>query len=253
MPAIIEGIKIAGSYDDVAEKIALAVKTVKVLAAVVLFGNAGNESDFLRSVNEILDCPIVGGGAAINLCNNQAGLLSEAGSMVSVLLITDEQYSFEFSYKNIHQKVLSRHRLSFSDKRTLEKIGGVDASQWLITKKTELGVDPKDFERLTFTNDDGINVHLSLNGVVIKSGADLHEYMDLRLISEKDPTDTIREFYMDDNAIIFGCAGLKGLLNEPIITNAVGLFMFGEVYWADNQAIFGNLMLSKIKFKKRTA
>ena len=61
----------------------------------------------------------------------------------------------------------------------------------------------------------------------------------------------MRRFYDDPNAIIFGCAGLSGLLDKPLDTASLGLFLFGEVCMADGSAEFGNLMLSKLVIRPK--
>ena len=49
----------------------------------------------------------------------------------------------------------------------------------------------------------------------------------------------------------FGCAGLAGILDQPLDTKSLGLFLFGEVCMADGYAEFGNLMLSKLIIRRR--
>ena len=69
-------------------------------------------------------------------------------------------------------------------------------------------------------------------------------------ILDKITTD-IQDFYDEENAIIFGCAGLKQTLCSGISTDGLGLFMFGEVCTLNGHSDFGNLMLSKIIFNKK--
>jgi hypothetical protein len=66
----------------------------------------------------------------------------------------------------------------------------------------------------------------------------------------KDVLSQMQDFYRDDHAIVFGCAGLREIMPSSITTNSIGLFMFGEVYYAEGRADFGNLMLSKVRFNK---
>ena len=61
----------------------------------------------------------------------------------------------------------------------------------------------------------------------------------------------MRSFYDDEDAIVFGCAGLSGLLDKPLDTKSLGLFLFGEVCTVGNRAEFGNLMLSKLKITEK--
>lgn len=250
-PDEIEGVKLAGKYEDVLNDTVAVARANNVCAAIVLFGNAGGENDFIDRLNRLLSCPIVGGGAAMNLETSETGLLDKVGAQVSVLLITDSRYRIEVSCKNIHSQVISEHRLSFTDKRVLDKIDAVEAAAWLHGRKTDLGFDSDDFEHITFATKDGINAHLSYVGGKIKSGRDLDEIMDLRIVHQTDVLPQMKAFYQDNNAIVFGCAGLRGILPERFSTDAIGLFMFGEVCYANGKADFGNLMLSKIKFVKK--
>ena len=54
-------------------------------------------------------------------------------------------------------------------------------------------------------------------------------------------------FYDDPDAVVFGCAGLGGILERPLDTPSLGLLLFGEVCTVGDHADFGNLMLSKLR------
>lgn len=251
LPYPIDGIKITGSYDHVLTSVRCTAKDVCISAAIVLLGNSGGENNFINTLSALIHCPIVGGGAAINLQTGESGLLDEIGQEVSILLIIDRNYQINISHKNIHNHIVSEHRLSFVENRILEKIDGVDAAAWLRDKKIQLGYEPDDYEHITFATKAGINAHLSYQDGKIISGRDLHEVMDLRMVKKEDVQPQIQAFYQDENAIIFGCAGLRGILPKPFTTDSVGLFMFGEVCYAEGKADFGNLMLSKIQFIRK--
>ena len=75
--------------------------------------------------------------------------------------------------------------------------------------------------------------------------------MYLRYVQEEKVQERMRAFYDDRDAIIFGCAGLKGILKEALHTEGIGLFMFGEVCTKGEVSEFGNLMLSKIRVLKK--
>ena len=110
-----------------------------------------------------------------------------------------------------------------------------------------MGLPETDFEHLTLTDALEINAHLSCVDGVIKSGRDLEATMTLRYVPHEVVYDRIRSFYDDPDAIIFGCAGLGGLLDKPLSTDNLGLFLFGEVCTVKGTAQFGNLMLSKLR------
>jgi hypothetical protein len=60
----------------------------------------------------------------------------------------------------------------------------------------------------------------------------------------------MRFFYSCENALVFGCAGLKSMLgNKRFVTgkNTIGLFMFGEIASIGKYSDFGNLTLSRLQ------
>ena len=166
-------------------------------------------------------------------------------------MIDDERYDFEVSCENIHHDVLSEHEITYTDATVIDRIDGQDAGQWLSAKKAEMGISKEDFEHLTLTDANGINAHLSENNGKICSGRDLQPRMYLRYVPEEKVQERMQAFYEDKDAIIFGCAGLKGILKEKLHTEGIGLFLFGEVCSKGEVSEFGNLMLSKIRVLKK--
>jgi len=244
----LESIVLTGKYDEVLSKVAQSTR--KVYAAIVLFGNAGGENGFMADLQKILTCPMVGGGAAIDGATGKSALLT-GGNQVAVMLITDDRFTYEAVTKNIHEDILEECTLTMADKRTLLTINGVDAATFLADKRKELGLAETDFEHLTLSDKLGVNAHLSQVEGVIKSGRDLQSEMLLRYVAHEKVYETMEQFYDDKDAIVFGCAGLSGLLDRPLETGSLGLFLFGEVCSVDGKAEFGNLMLSKLKISKK--
>lgn len=247
-PKELDGIVITGSYESVLTEVK-AVNTA-IHAAVVLFGNAGGENDFLVRLQQILPCPMVGGGAAIDGATGRKALLTGGGE-VALLLITDTRYQFEAVTKCIHNEILEECTLTTADPRTILTINGIDAATFLSEKRKQLRLAETDFEHLTLSDLRHVNAHLSLVDGVVKSGRDVHEKMLLRYVPHEQVYGTMKAFYDDKDAIVFGCAGLSGLLDKPLETSSLGLFLFGEVCTVDGKAEFGNLMLSKLRITKK--
>lgn len=245
-PVELEAVELTGSYAEILEAAKKVTKPVK--AAVVVFGNAGGENAFMSDLQKNVKCPMVGGGAAIDGPTGRAGLIP-GGGPGAVLLITDDRYSFEAVTKNIHEDILGEVTLTTADPRTILTINGSDAAAFLAEKKAQYGISETDFEHLTISDTLGVNAHLSCVDGVIKSGRDVHERMILRRVEHAKVYDAMRSFYDEDDAIVFGCAGLSGLLDKPLDTKSLGLFLFGEVCTVDGTAEFGNLMLSKLVIK----
>lgn len=245
-PRELEGVVLTGTYEQMLMDAKKIEKPVK--AAIVVFGNAGGENAFLADLQKIIRCPMVGGGAAIDAASGQAGLIPGDGPG-AVFLITDEAYSFTAVTQCIHDEILGEVTLTTSDPRTILTINGEDAATFLARKKAEFGIAEGDFEHLTISDTDHVNAHLSCVNGVIKSGRDVNETMILRRVSHEKVYDDMRKFYDDPDAIVFGCAGLSGLLDKPLDTTSLGLFLFGEVCTVNGKAEFGNLMLSKLQIK----
>lgn len=242
----IEGKLVFGSYDECLA----ALPEGDFKAAIVLLGNAGKENEFIHKLREKLDIPLCGGGAAIDPVSGAKGLIY-GGKEAAVFLISDERYDVSLSFENIHHDILGEHKISFTNPRVIDEIDGCDPVEWLHDKKTGLGLSENDFEHLTFSDKNGVNAHLSLVDGKICSGRDLANDMLLRYVSPDDVDNRMRAFYNDGDAIVFGCAGLKGILHEKLASEGIGLFMFGEICSNEQMSEFGNLMLSKIVMKKK--
>ena len=247
-PKELEGIVLTGSCETVLEKVKAVTQPVH--AAIVLFGNAGGENAFLVRLQQLLSCPMVGGGAAIDGATGRKALLT-GGNEVALLLITDDRYKFEAITQCIHSDILEECILTTADPRTILTINGMDASAFLAEKRKQLGLGETEFEHLTLSDLRNVNAHLSLADGVIKSGRDVQEKMLLRYVPHEQVYGTMEAFYDDANAIVFGCAGLSGLLDKPLQTKSLGLFLFGEVCTVDGKAEFGNLMLSKLRITEK--
>lgn len=245
---VLEGLVLAGSYADILQQ--LQAVTQQVFAAIVLFGNGGGENAFIGELLKRVSCPVVGGGAAIDPASGRSALIP-GGSDAAVFLITDERYTYSAVTQCIHNRVLEVCDLELQDPRTVQKINGIDAAEYLAEKRRALDLSASDFEHLTLSDLNDINAHLSMQNGVIKSGRDLCEKMILRYVAHDDVYPQMFNFYNDPDAIVFGCAGLAGLLDRPLKTESLGLFLFGEVCTVGETAEFGNLMLSKLIIKQK--
>lgn len=242
-PAALDGIVLTGTYDEILQSVSHVESSVH--AAIVVFGNVGGENQFLKRLQQHITCPMVGGGAAIDALTGASALITGRGE-AAVFLVTDAAYTYTVQTKCIHNHILGECELELEDARTIRSIDGIPAVQFLAEKKKQFGLSEQDFEHLTLSDRNNVNAHLSCVDGVIKSGRDLDTHMILRRVEHADVYHTIRDFYNDQNAIVFGCAGLSGLLDRPLDTHSLGLFLFGEVCTVGGVAEFGNLMLSKL-------
>ena len=243
-PISLQGIQLNGSYQEILSRI--PGKEYKL--AIVLFGNAGGENLFLQELSRKLNCPIIGGGAAMD--GERGGLIAGAGQ-ASVLLIDDENYDVQIEMKNIHTHVLGTCKVEFDDPRVIRTIDGMEPALWLKNQKNILGIEETDFEHFTLSDKNGVNAHLSKNGDFIVSGRDLESEMLVRYVKPEEVYESVYSFYNDEeDTIIFGCAGLKAITGEITPIKSLGLYLFGEICMAEDRAVFGNLMLSKLRLHK---
>lgn len=230
------------------ESVLKQTETEPADAAIILFGNCGGENGFVRSFSESHQCPIVGGAAAINPVTGEKALIAGRGETCAVL-INDARYRFEAVTENIHTDIEGEYAISF-DGRFIDTVDGKDAVSWYNEKREAFNLPDTDFEHLTFSDREGVNAHLSVVDGKLYSGRDLEKTMLLRFAPTETVFEKMRAFYDDKDAIVFGCAGLKGILPQPLSVAGCGLFMFGEVCATESGAQFGNLMLSKLRIKK---
>jgi len=245
-PEDVCGVALVGGYDEILKR----VPEGKWQAGIVLLGNCGGENEFVRALRKKVSAPLVGGAGAICPKTGESALITGRGE-AAVFLISDERFDVTVISENVHRDVLGEHKVAF-DGRFVDTIDGISALAWYNEKRRALGISENDFEHLTLSDKSGINAHLSVRDGRLFSGRDLEEKMLLRYLPKDAAQERIESFYAaDDDAIVFGCAGLKGTLSEGIATNALGLFMFGEVCTVGDVSNFGNLMLSKLVLKKK--
>lgn len=239
-PVELEGVLLTGTYEEI-----LSAVDGPNQAAIVLLGNAGGEDAFIRALREKAGCPLTGGAAAIDPATGKAGLIA-GGGQAAVFLVRDDGYDVRVVSENIHNVILGTHSIETDGCRTFKTIDGEDALTWYNAQREKYGISLQDFEHLTFSDLLGVNAHTSVVGGKLVSGRDLEPTMLLRMVPADRVFPSMDAFYADENALVFGCAGLKGILPQPIIREGTGLFMFGEVCTVDGISRFGNLMLSKL-------
>lgn len=244
-PEDVVGTAFCGSYEEILN----AIPLVPYQAAIVLLGNAGGENAFIQALANKIKAPLVGGSGAICPQTGKSALITGGGE-AAVMAIRDDRFCVCVTAENVHHDVVSEHSIVF-DERYFVSIDGEDPIGWYNKKRSAFGLSDTDFEHLTLADTFGINAHLSIRDGRLFSGRDLSDKMVLRYLPKEKAQERIQAFYDDENAIVFGCAGLKQTLTAGICTNALGLFMFGEVCTINSHSDFGNLMLSKIKFIKK--
>lgn len=244
-PLELQGDLFTGSYEEILNAVHDGYQ-----AGIVVLGNAGGEDDFIRALQAKAGCPLTGGAAAIDPVTGKAGLIM-GGGQAAVYLIRDDRYHISVVSQNIHETILGTHHIETDGPRVFKTIDGEDALTWYNAQRAKYGIGENDFEHLTFSDTLGVNAHMSLLGGRLVAGRNLEQTMVLRLVEKEHVFPRMDSFYNEENALVFGCAGLKGILPQPILQPVTGMFMFGEVCTLDGISKFGNLMLSKLLVKPR--
>ena len=244
----LEGDSVYGSYE---ECLSLARSSgEKTKAAVIFTNNMGGENAFVEALSGVLACPVAGGGAAIG-DDPTVGSLPLQDARAGLFCITDPRVSIKAEYENIHSHIIGEYELGFTDPRVLDTVNGENAADFLRTIKTRYGFAENDFEHITFSTMEGINAHLNRNdGINIRSGRDLQQRMLLRYVDANEVQDRIERFYSERNTVVFGCAGLRGIMDHSFRAESFGGFFFGEICFVNNHADFGNLMLSRLHIER---
>ncbi len=248
----VKGEVLSGTYHAVLSKVKELTFMPKV--AIAVFTRPQGMEAFLASLIEILpELRMVGGGAAVGAGQCSGEVMPKAEEVAILLPVEDNLLCIS---KNIHQQTGTWcHVKALTDrsfqKIKLQNIGEYEnAVDFYKKEQKNRGIDENDFESMTFCDALGRNIHCSIADGIISTGANLPADGILQLVATS--TNSAREemlaFFSQKNAFIFGCAGLRSLLREQIVTQegSVAGFMFGEIVMPKNQAVFGNLMMAAL-------
>jgi hypothetical protein len=248
----LEGQVLSGTYLEVLsvlEKLDYQPK----LGLAVFAKPIGMES-FLQSCQSILGgIPIVGGGAA-RKAGEDRGEILPAAEEVSLLLVNQGDFVVEpmnvHDQGNLQLEARGGHERQISEVRVLPDGEWQNAISFFHKQQAMLDIPLDNFECVTFSDRLERNIHCSIQEGCLESGADLPKdrKLVLRTTSMTEGTNRIASFISSENSLIFGCAGLRSIVQNPLRTgkNSIAGFLFGEVVTLEKTALFGNLMMSKI-------
>jgi hypothetical protein len=255
----IEGILLNGNLDHVGARIDNVTGDVK--GGIVLFGNCGREETLLDKLAERFPGKPFAGGSSVIGDDGRKGRLLPANGEVSLLLITDDRFELATQFENVHQEIVAEADVCGSEPRYIRDVVLQDGTRLSLHElmsqiAAEKGVTTGLTERITISASDGRNIHLVPDGKCYFCGANLPQdrHILVRYTDKQNVYARMRAFYADTDAIIFGCAGLKSMLDDNQFltgSGSIGLFMHGEVAVISGKAQFANLTLSKLKLIKK--
>jgi len=245
----------SGTYEQVLSSLGNCGFVPRV--CVVFFRKSMGMERFILKFTEILpDVPIIGGGAAIGEGQNMGDVIPLAEEVV---LLAAAEGDFKLESLNIYDETDIRVEINKTSDREFDKVRLLPDGNWqpaldfLYQQKETRGIRQDDFESLTFHDHNRRNVHCSIKGDRIVSGADLPENgrLALCLVNRSEATLRLAEFMSKEQSLIIGCAGIRSLVQKPLITGNQSLagFLFGELVTCKNQPMFGNLMLARLSPK----
>lgn len=253
-PRKVQGQVFSGTYDAVALLAIEAARMHRPSAAIALFARADGMEAFLARLQAgVGRLPVTGGGAARRDGVTYGAVLPDAED-VALLLVT--RGTCEVGSANLHVRHGPPVEFQHDGPRRITALRFQGETTWhpaaVFYRKLqkESGRPEHDCESLALSDPHGRNVHAAFDGPALATGSDLPDGP-LLCLGRTDPHALhkgMEEFCANPSAMVFACAGLRGLLPGPVRTGpgTIAGFMFGEVVSSAQGAGFGNLMLSKL-------
>lgn len=217
--------------------------------AIILLAEGVGAEDFLARFHELLPETQIAGGVSACLPGERGELLPENGD-VTILLLEDDAYR-AFA-QNILRDTGRRFaiRTGAHPREIAALMTGGGSCQSALSDWRELqleySVPRENFECLTLSNPDGVNIHMHAEDKRLISGADCREDVrySLRFATHGDIDEGAQAFAGRSNSLILGCAGLKGAMRRlpAVPPGTLAVFLFGEIAFGQ----FGNLMMTGV-------
>ncbi len=252
-PEPLEGEVIAGSYELVLSLVPeLAFNPA---AAIVLFSRGTGQEEFLDRWQKFFPGLPVVGGAAARTSGCDVGEVRPAAQDVAVLLISEGAWVAETL--NLHRLCDSEWQFRAEDPRAITRLRPTHGGDWqpaatvFRAQQAAHGRTEQDCESITLSDEHGRNLHVSIVGDHLRLGANLpsNGLLTLRTLQTSAVSGQFRDFCAEPHSIVFGCAGLRGVMDQPFEvpeTNLAG-FLFGELVTVAGQPRFGNLMAARLR------
>jgi len=242
-----------GTYQFVIDCLSALSSVPKI--CIVLYKKAEGFEEFLsQATNTLPGTLFIGGGAAFVTDFAEGELLPEAAD-VCVLAVSGSNYKVDTL--NIYEETKLHVEIKATSKRVISKIKELPNGEWqnaisyYKNKQIKFGVEPDIFENLCFSDKNRRNLHCSIsdNGLFVGANLPDDNLLTLNYISCNKAAEKLKDFIDDTDSLIFGCAGIRSLVDQNVFTGAKSLvgFMFGEIITYGEKAVLGNLMLTKLK------
>lgn len=256
------GMVIGGRYQDVLDKIKIIMESgFSPDAAIPVFARNEGIERFLSRFSALTgDIPLCGGGASPVSGGSDEGVLIPFAQNVNILLIKDDRYIWSSDWKNFLTNTCEQGEklyVRIASPRTILSVrpdgenSDVPALQWYAEQCLKYNVPEGCFEQIALAVKEGYNLHLSPEGeFALHTGSNVPPECILttkRLIPDDFNRD-IAEYCLQENRLIFSCAGLRSQITSSFTVGkkSIAGFFHGEVMGINGAAKFGNLMTSSL-------
>lgn len=234
-----------GSYENVLDNLKQYAGRQKSggNAAIILFVENQGQENFMERFRQIFpDCNCAGGTAAA--AEGSSPCVYPACEDVAVMMIGQtvkvETINFHTGLETVDI------RLSKGD---ISEINGKAPRDFLQSVADVRNGGKWSLEQITLSDLNGKNIHFDscVNGLHPNAKLSSEEKAQIRYLDLERFRDEFRHFVQTDNSILFGCAGLKSIIDFDfkIGKNSLIGFFWGEVVTL-GEPCFANLMMSKI-------
>ena len=247
------GESISGSYQSTLK--AISNLTFLPKFCLVFFNQAKGVEDFLHQSHLIMpEVQIFGGGAALSGSQIKGELIPQAED-VNILAVSDGNFTFQtlniYESSGISVEIKASSNREFEQLRLLPEGYWQNAPEFYRKQQKQNAIEFDNFELMPFYDHNRRNIHCRTDSKVMKTGANLPEnnILNLGITTYPKAEEALTTFIAENNSLIIGCAGIRSLISNPLKTGKDSLagFLFGEAFTLNGNAMFGNLMLTKIK------
>lgn len=234
----------SGSFDETIQRVRGA--QVRPKNVLVFLKTLDGADRFLERLSGVFPDAAFAGGAAAYTEQYRPRIMPDGRDAAVMLVMQDSVVKAA----NLHTPFRSV-RMERSG-RDVARVDGTAIDRWYNEMAEQYSGGVVDLEQVTLSDGHGKNVHFSPAGQKMYANAEFEtgDTAQVRVLRKDDAPCKMERFAADEGAVVFGCAGLKGLAGKPLKTGAGSImgFLFGEVVTLAKPAV-ANLMMSKIVFR----